>query len=200
MKKIGKRVLALTVATVLTLSMGMSVLAAPSAGTTGVVSKVESATDEKGTSFEITIAEVSATDTKATEAVKEVKKEATVKEVLGTKFVEGMKVTDVRDVKANQPFSGSIKITFKVPGVVKTTKVAVLHFGGEKWEEVPSEAGNGTITATFTSLSPVAFVIDENTVDVSSPKDGELNLVPVVAVVALVAAAGAVVLRKKATR
>lgn len=62
-----------------------------------------------------------------------------------------------------------------------------------------AKAGQGTITATFDSLSPVAFVVDKNTAASSStsPKTGESMAVTMAAVVVVVAAAGAFAFRKK---
>lgn len=54
---------------------------------------------------------------------------------------------------------GTAQITLAVSGVVAGQNVAVLHQQHNGvWERVPSTTGNGTVTATFTSLSPVAIV------------------------------------------
>ena len=50
--------------------------------------------------------------------------------------------------------------TFSVSGITAGMSVTVLHKGVDGWEVVPSSAGNGTVTATFTSLSPVAIVVN----------------------------------------
>lgn len=115
-------------------------------------------------------------------------------------FVEGMEVVDVREVTVtgdNVEFP--LTITFKVPGVLETTKVAVLHYVDGAWKQETAKAGQGTITATFDSLSPVAFVVDKNTAASSStsPKTGESMAVTMAAVVVVVAAAGAFAFRKK---
>ena len=51
-----------------------------------------------------------------------------VKKVLGDAFVEGMSVVDVQDVVVDGNATFPLTITFKVPGVVSGTKVAVLHY------------------------------------------------------------------------
>ncbi len=81
----------------------------------------------------------------------------------------------------------------------ETTKVAVLHYVDGAWKQETAKAGQGTITATFDSLSPVAFVVDKNTAASSStsPKTGESMAVTMAAVVVVVAAAGAFAFRKK---
>mgnify|MGYP000718349986 FL=1 len=111
-----------------------------------------------------------------------------------------MEVVDVREVTVtgdNVEFP--LTITFKVPGVLETTKVAVLHYVDGAWKQETAKAGQGTITATFDSLSPVAFVVDKNTAASSStsPKTGESMAVTMAAVVVVVAAAGAFAFRKK---
>ena len=54
---------------------------------------------------------------------------------------------------------GTAQVTLAVSGVVAGQRVTVLHQQHNGvWEVVPSTAGNGTVTATFTSLSPVAIV------------------------------------------
>ncbi len=65
----------------------------------------------------------------------------------------------------------------KIQQQTAKSRVAVLHFDTAKgaWEVVESKAGEGTITATFTSLSPVAFVVDKDTAanGATSPQTGE---------------------------
>ena len=133
----------------------------------------------------------------------EIKDVSALKAVLGSAYVDGMEVIDVRDVVIVGDTSlveFPLTITFKVPGVLSTTKVAVLHYADGAWQVEPSKAGNGTITATFDSLSPVAFVVDKNTSSsaVTSPETGENTAVPAVGAVVIVAVLGAAVLRKKA--
>ena len=52
------------------------------------------------------------------------------------------------------------QLTFSVNGVTAGQKIAVLHQKHDgSWEVInPDSVGNGTVTATFTSLSPIAFV------------------------------------------
>lgn len=59
------------------------------------------------------------------------------------------------------PGVGAGTIRINVPGVVAGQKIAVLHYNGTagKWEMVPvNKVENGYVTATFSSLSPVAIV------------------------------------------
>ena len=98
-----------------------------------------------------------------------------MKDLLGDNFVEGMKVVDVMDVSVPAGTVFPVDITFSVPGVTADSNVAVLHYNGSAWEVVPSSAGNGSVTGTFESLSPVAIVADtaEAGTGAASPKTGE---------------------------
>ena len=195
-------------AAVMVCAMGMTAFAANSPTASGVVNKVSSAVDKNGNAVEV---EIQAMPEEYKEVAKEIESIDKVKEVLGNQFVEGMEVVDVQDVvvvgdKAEFPLT----ISFEVPGVLSTTKVAVLHYSDEKkaWEVVPSKAGNGTIEATFVSLSPVAFVVDKNTSasaagsdSVTSPKTGEGMTASILGISAIVLFAGAVVcLRRREVR
>ena len=195
-------------AAVMVCTMGMTAFAANSPTASGVVNKVSSAVDKNGNAVKV---EIQAIPEEYKEVAQEIKSIDKVKEVLGNQFVEGMEVVDVRDVvvvgdKAEFPLT----ITFEVPGVLSTTKVAVLHYSDEKkaWEVVPSKAGKGTIEATFDSLSPVAFVADKNTSasaagsdSVTSPKTGEGMTASILGISAIVLFAGAVVcLRRREVR
>ena len=105
-----------------------------------------------------------------------------------------------------------VTVTFQVPDVKAGANILVLHWTGTQWETiVPDSVTDGAVTATFTSLSPVAIVeLDvqnataaatnptntTNATDVTSPKTGmSASVVPVLA---LVLAAGAVVCARRA--
>lgn len=197
-------------AAVMVCAMGMTAFAANSPTASGVVNKVPSAVDKNGNAVKV---EIRAIPEEYKEVAQEIKNIDKVKEVLGNRFVEGMEVVDVQDVvvvgdKSKLEFP--LTLTFEVPGVLSTTKVAVLHYSDEKkaWEVVPSKAGNGTIEATFDSLSPVAFVVDKNTSasaagsdSVTSPKTGEGMTASILGISAIVLFAGAVVcLRRREVR
>ena len=117
-------------------------------------------------------------------AAEEIKDIAKVKEVMGSAFAEGMQVVDVKNVRAEGDVAYPVTITFKVTGITSASKVAILHYDAEKaaWEVLEAKAGEGTIEATFNSLSPVAFVADKDTAasvttsTTTSPKTGEVNV------------------------
>lgn len=188
-----KKVIAVVCVALMTLGTAATVLAAPSPSVTGVVTKVNSATDADGNAVEVTIKDIPAEYKAAADEIKNIDK---VKELLGDAFVEGMQVVDVKDVVAPEGAKFPLKITFNVSGVKADSKVAVLHYDTEKkaWEVVTSKAGAGTIEATFDSLSPVAFVVDGDaakTVTTStSPKTGETATAAYAGLIAVVAALG----------
>ena len=73
---------------------------------------------------------------------------------------EDLTVAWVRDLKAEIPEGGSVTITFDVPGVTDDQHVYVLHFDGSSWDLV-GEGFGSVVTATFTSLSPVAILVEK---------------------------------------
>lgn len=121
-------------------------------------------------------------------------------------------VVDVTGITASK--EKPVTITFTVPGV--SGDVEVLHWDGAKWEK-DSVSGvkveNGKVTATFTSLSPIAIVekkAAENkpttppsnnnntantTTTATSPKTADVA--PVLPMFAVICAAGAAVCAKK---
>ena len=137
--------------------------------------------------------------------------------------------------------NGSISVTFRIAGVTAASKVVVLHWaeGSAEPEKLSASAGDGTVTATFTSFSPVQILVEaqsesnenngsdsgssdsgssdsgssssgssssgssssasaaESTAKVS-PKTAESLMIYGVEALAVLALAGAVILRKKA--
>lgn len=96
------------------------------------------------------------------------------------------------DVKFGGNF-GKATITFNVGGVVAGQKIAVLHqLADGSWEVItPDNVGNGTVTVTFSSLSPVAFVAYD-----ASAKTADVA--PYAMIMAMIAVMGAAVCAKKA--
>lgn len=100
--------------------------------------------------------------------------------------------------------NGALTISFPLAGATSSTKAAVLHYDGG-WKNVTGSVGDGVITGTFESLSPVAIVVDNSTLTNSgngsatgtSPKTGEPSLVLALGVLAISAAAGAYGLNRK---
>lgn len=153
-----KKAVAAVTAALTICAMSVTAFAQGSVASTGVV-EVQGAQDANGNSVSASISSVPA---EYAEAVNEIKTTEGLQTVLGDAYVEGMEVVDAMDVSVPEGTSMPVTITFDVPGVGPDTKVAVLHFNGSEWEVVEATVGDGTITATFTSLSPVAFVVDKN--------------------------------------
>ena len=89
-----------------------------------------------------------------------------------------------------------LTITFKVNGIKAGDKVILLHHVSDAkgWEKLDTITGNGTVTATFNSLSPVAFI---KLADATSPTTGEpVSLMLAGAVVAL-GTVGTVISKKR---
>ena len=94
----------------------------------------------------------------------------------------------------------SVVITFSVSGLTSDMKVVVLHYNGSAWETVDSTVSNGSVTATFTSLSPVAVVVAADQAvggTTSAPKTGESNMIVAAGAVVLVAGIGAYLATRK---
>ena len=90
-----KKLIALVCAAVMTVSSAVAVFAQPSVQFTGVVTKAQSATDASGNAVTV---EIKAVSDEHKAAVENIKKEETLKEVLGADFKEGMQVVDVKDI------------------------------------------------------------------------------------------------------
>lgn len=157
-----KKFIALACAAVLTVASAVTAFAQPSVSVSGVVTAVTTATDKDGKAVNATFGEVPA---EYASAVAEVKTAEKLKELLGSDYTSTMQVVDVKNVTVPDGTVFPVTITFKVTGVTASTKVAVLHYNTttKTWEKVESKASDGTVTATFTSLSPVAFVVDKAT-------------------------------------
>lgn len=190
-----KKLIAFACSVVLAASMAMTAMAAPSVSA-GVVSGVTSATDKDGNYADVIVEPI---EEKYADVVEEVKDVETVKEILGSQFEEGMKVVDVKEVKTVGDVEFPVTITFKIKGVTASSKVILLHYTGSEWEVVPCTPGNGTVTATFTSLSPVAFIVDQDTVadGTTSPSTGESMMYMWAVAAVVVGAAGVVATSKK---
>lgn len=139
--------------------------------------------------------------------------------------IEDCEVVSVSDIEVPDLKPGeSVTLTFNVPKLTPDKQVIVLHFneGTGEWEVIPCEVReDGTVAATFTSLSPVMIVLapkyteggnanvntntntnvnantGSSTKTGTSPATGESSVVTLAAMIAAVAAAGAFAFRKK---
>ncbi|MDD3414343.1 MAG: hypothetical protein EOM31_11420 [Bacteroidia bacterium] len=206
-----KKLMSLLVAAAMVVGMTSTVFASsasPSAN--GVMAAVEAATDANGNAVSVTIQDTASAPLTEAEkkAVEEIKTTATLQAVLGAEYNANMTVADVKEVSAPEGTVFPIDITFKVNGVNASTKGSLLHFDGSAWEKIDTKFGNGTMTGTFKSLSPVAIVIDKTTAttaatsngttpSATSPKTSESNGAWAAAVVAVFAIGAAVTVRRK---
>ena len=167
---------AAVLAALMVLSCGTTVLAANSS------TAADLAKDVKATATNGVTVEVKAVDEKV--------KEAAVKEAVA----ENAKSEVLALVEVSVKGTGSVTLTFDVAGVKEGDNIYVLHQKADKtWEVIhPDKVEAGKVTATFTSLSPVAIV--EIPAGETLPKTGAPVVLPVVA---LICAAGAVGCAKK---
>ena len=94
-------------------------------------------------------------------------------------ILASMEVTAKPGVEVSE--KNPLFITFSFPGVVDSTKAFVCHFVNNKWVVVPTQVSEGIIIGKFTSLSPVAIVVDKSTLSSSvlgagrakSPRTGD---------------------------
>lgn len=151
-----KKLITFALAAVLAMSMSLTAFAEtsitidPEAG--NAVGK-----DSAGNVIETT--EPIIVETEANEAKREEAKAA-----LAASRIDGT-IVDVVEAWTNAPgqevlaAGGSLTITFTVAGAKSTDNYVVLHqLHNGTWEVLNGTAGEGTVTATFTSLSPVVFV------------------------------------------
>ena len=193
-----KKLAALGAAMVMSLALGLTAFASSSPVSTGS-SSVKGAVDKNGNAVEVTLK--GGVDSAIVNAIKS---ESALKAVLGDAYVEGMTVVDVVDVqyKGNKE-DFPITVTFNVPGVTASTKVALVHYnegeGAWKADVTNVKAGNGTITGTFSSFSPVAIVVDKSAADssVKSPKTGETTMPIVMMAIGVLAVGGVYVMSRK---
>ena len=198
-----KRLMALACVAVLTLGMSMTTLAANPSVQAGIVTGVEGAKDKDGTSAKVIVEAIH--DTHEHDEEKDyISTDANVKKELDklnveVKANEKVQVMDVKNVEIEGDASlikFLLTITFKVNGIKAGDKVILLHHVSDAkgWEKLDTITGNGTVTATFNSLSPVAFI---KLADATSPTTGEpVSLMLAGAVVAL-GTVGTVISKKR---
>ena len=145
--------LTIIMAILLLWGLGSGVMASPSPETTGIVVQIQSATDGNGSPISIGLLAVG--DEIKADAVKT----ETIKAALGSDYMEGMITVDIRDVSVPEGTVFPVTITFTVKGVTPDSIGYFLHRNGDTWEKVDAIFGVDTMTGTFNSLSPVAFVV-----------------------------------------
>ena len=116
--------------------------------------------------LDVTVAEGNATVTTMTpEAIATYKQallaqQADITAALGVQDLTGVSFYGFIDVQGTASEANPLTVTFNVPGVKATDIVNILHLKADGTIEVlPGIAGEGTVTGTFTSLSPVTFAV-----------------------------------------
>lgn len=201
------------IAIVLLMTATMTAFAQPSseAGPITIISATDKDNKDvkNGVCHEVRIGELKGTEL---EDAKNIVKPENLKTVLSeadakknwTSFMQDVYLWDVDDRKevdwAEAEYHFPVTVTFKVPGVTPKSHVEVLHYY-QNWHTEDKvkdvKVGDGTVTVTFAHLSPVVILV-ENPKTPSAPQTGESNIALYVALVAVVAVAGAVATKKKA--
>ncbi len=182
MVKLGKKIVSLALVLGLTLSMGMVSFAAgdDESGYDGSSINAGVTNKNPGSGSASTNTVTDGTVSSKTQGVKistysparystadaKIRTQAGLRKILGNYYREGMnlellhvtEVTADREVTAANPLT----VDFTVPNVSAGDTIFVLHCYGPKyvdWEVItPNAVGSQFVSATFTSLSPVAFV------------------------------------------
>jgi LPXTG-motif cell wall-anchored protein len=227
-KRSMKRMKLVILTMALSLMMSVEAFAAPSAGGTVQVSQEPqqvSVVKSDGTvSTETVIPTVSGTS--QTISINE------IHDAIGTPNECSVYLMDVSLALAETgekvKLNGSVTLSFSVPNVISSTKVVVVHWKDDGTKEVlPATAGDGRISVTFTSLSPIAIIVENvssaggnannggggsssgssssgsssaapaSTPTGTSPKTGETSMIYAVEGLAVLAAIGVVVSKKK---
>lgn len=205
----AKRLMSVLCAVILSVGIGVSALAAPSISINGIVTGVANAVDAFGDYVKVIVESLS--DAEFTEdekaAVAELRQNYVkmLKQLLGDRYRSGMVIADIKNVRIEgneAKVDFPVTVTFNMTGVTKKSTVELLHYTAEqgKWEVIHGEVGNGTVQATFDSLSPVAFVVDSETAKAMhgvSPKTGNLPVITGAGAAALISAAGMILVRRK---
>lgn len=212
-----KKLLAFALASVLTLGLSITSLAASVQA--GVVTGISKVTDKDGNDVTgyIAITELTEESKKITDELKDAAKLKALLESLGIVYNEDMYIIDMKEVVEVGSVPKSIypiTVQFDVKGVTPSTKVIVLHYSFERgeWEVLESTVGAESVSSKFNSLSPVVFVVDGSyntangsgststgtTSSTTSPTTGQTNNYMWAFAVIAIGVAGTVVLKKRA--
>jgi len=186
-----KKKLAVVLAIVMVWAMGITAFAAPSATTvtadkTGATETASALAD--GISVSTNSVKINGVDSTVVPTLKAVSAETVESAKESAKKLVSSNATVLKLVDVSLPTSfEKATITFDITGVKAGQKVTVLHQKSDgTWEVISdSKVEDGKVTATFTSLSPVAFVV-EGTAD----KTG--TALPVLPLLALACLAGVI--------
>lgn len=181
--------------------LGMTVFAAPSpSGSDFVVGGISNAVDADGNDVSGFL-EVTELPDEYADAAAQIRTAEGLQAAMGADYNENMIVLDIVEARVVGDASQvkfPVTITFQVNGVTASTRGTILHYTGNEWEKIPTTMGEGTMTGTFDSLSPVAFVVDKTTLTggTVSPKTSAQSAAAV-ALLGLLAATAACGMKKR---
>ena len=181
--------------------LGMTVFAAPSpSGSDFVVGGISNAVDADGNDISGFL-EVTELPDKYADAAAQIRTAEGLQAAMGADYNENMIVLDIVEARVVGDASQvkfPVTLTFQVNGVTASTRGTILHYTGSEWEKIPTTTGEGTMTGTFASLSPVAFVVDKTTLTggTVSPKTSAQSAAAV-ALLGLLAATAACGMKKR---
>lgn len=205
-----KKVIAILLACVLVLGASMTVFAEPSPGGSADDTGIEAEMPDYPNG-EVIVSQDYPTQAEADAAAAlQADPKGTLEAAVGADEAKDMSLVSVMDVKVvGEGVTFPVTIRFYVPGVTTSSRVIVLHYINGNWQKESPSLGKGTVTVTFSSLSPVAIYVDNDTAAAGtpgsdtnasgnasdstsgkSPKTGEAPIMAIVVIVAAFAAAG----------
>ena len=193
MKKAGALILSLLIC----LTLGMSALAAPSpsASTVRVSRLVVDGQEVDVDQLIVTLVHETAQNSEVREWLERLSAEDALAQLVDSRLA-GMRLAILFDAYYTGGKIHNVTITFELPGIRAGETVYCIHYHDNEWETiVPDSVEDNQVTVTFDSLSPVGFVVEQDSAAASasgtSPKTGAANTMTYVICLGLAAAAGA---------
>ncbi len=187
-----KTILKISFVLLLILPLCLNVFAVQSPETDGYTVEFQSAVDAAGNKLDVVI-----NDQSNAEIIADAMKIETIKTVMGARYTPDMIVVDIKEIIVPEGTVFPITITFTVKGVTPDTTGGFMHWTGSQWEWIDAIFGTDTMTGTFDSLSPVAFVINSDVTLRSVGTSPQTSDIAASAVTVLALSAAAVYLLKK---
>ena len=192
-----KRSLAIVLALVMAFVLGTTAMAAGSIQASGIITDAD-AWDAEDTGWDLLITDLAEEDEWLADDIAD---EDTMKEVLGDDYSKGLEVIDIVDISVVgnvEEVVWPLTMELEVEGVSEDSEFYMVHYVDDAWEVVSIELGDGTVTAEVDSLSPFAFIADEDYAE--SPKTGQPMTTTVVVMMMAVAAVLVVVSKSRFAR
>ena len=174
----------LTAAAASVLMFGATVAPVMAEGSKSDKIEVASATDKNGNDISGKIT-VTANPTKT----------ATADDV-ATVIGAGYASVETVEVTATGEVTFPVTIVFKVDGAKDGMTGYAMHYTGSAWEKLDAKVGDGTMTVTFSSLSPVALVLSTASTT-KSPDTSNTTGIAVAGIIMMAALAGFVFVASK---